>query len=46
MMIEAPGNSTSKVIGGLNPSLRYSVTVSARTSEGTGPEATDVVPGK
>ena len=46
MMIEAPGNSTSTVIGGLTPDLQYMVTVSASTSEGTGPEATDVVPGK
>ena len=44
--IEAPGNATSKVIGGLTPDLQYSVTVSASTGEGAGPEATVVVPGK
>ena len=34
------------VIGGLNPDLQYSVTVSTSTSEGAGPEATAVVPSK
>lgn len=42
--VEVPGNSTSKVIGGLNPDLQYSVTVSTSTSEGAGPEVTAVVP--
>ena len=42
--VEIPGNSTSKVIGGLNPDLPYSVTVS--TNEGAGPEATAEVPSK
>ena len=46
VMVEVPGNSTSTVIGGLNPDLRYSVTVSTSTSEGAGPEATAVVPSK
>ena len=45
-MVEVPGNSTSTVIGGLNPDLQYSVTVSTSTSEGAGPEATTVVPSK
>lgn len=44
--VEVPGNSTSKVIGGLNPDLQYSVTVSTSTSEGPGPEVTAVVPSK
>ena len=44
--IEVPGNSTSKVIGGLNPELPYSVTVSTSTSEGAGTGATAVVPSK
>ena len=34
------------VIGGLNPELQYSGTVSTSTSEGAGPEATAVVPSK
>jgi len=46
MMIEAPGNSTFAVIGGLNPELSYSVNVSASTSEGAGPVTTDDVPRK
>ena len=46
MVVESPGNSTSTVIGGLNPDLQYSVTVSTSTSEGAGPEATAVVPSK
>ena len=41
VMVEVPGNSTSTVIGGLNPDLQYSVyTVSISTSEGAGAEAT------
>ena len=44
--IEVPGNSTPKVIGGLNPELQYSVTVSTSTSEGAGTEATAEVPSK
>jgi len=44
--IEVPGNSTSKVIGGLNPDLQYSETVTTSTSEGAGPEATAEVPSK
>ena len=44
--VQVPGNSTSKVIGGLNPDLQYSVTVGTSTSEGAGPEATAVVPSK
>ena len=44
--IQVPGNSTFKVIGGLNPDLQYSVTVSTSISEGAGPEATAVVPSK
>ena len=46
VMIEAPGNSTSTVIGGLTPDLQYSVTVSASTSEGAGPETSAVVQSK
>ena len=34
--VKVPGNSTSTVIGGLNPDLQYSVTVSTSTSEGAG----------
>ena len=44
--VKVPGNSTSKVIGGLNPDLQYSVTVSTSTSEGAGPGVTAVVPSK
>ena len=44
--VEAPGNSTSTVIGGLTPDLQYSVTVSTSTSEGAGPEASAVVQSK
>ena len=44
--VEAPGNSTSTVIGGLNPDLQYSVTVSTSTSEGAGPEIIALVPSK
>ena len=43
-MVEVPGNSTSTVIGGLNPDLQYSVTVSTSTSEGAGPEIIALVP--
>ena len=46
MTVSVPGNATSAVIGGLNPELQYSVVVRTRTSVGTGPEATTVVPGK
>ena len=34
--VEVPGNSTSKVVGGLNPDLQYSVTVSTSTCNQTG----------
>ena len=44
--VEEPGNSTSTIIGGLTPDLQYLVTVSASTSEGTGPEASVVVQSK
>ena len=44
--VEVPGSSTSKDIGGLNPDLQYSGTVSTSISEGAGPEATAVVPSK
>ena len=44
--VEVPGNSTPKVIVGLDPELPYSVTVSTSTSEGGGPETTAVVPSK
>ena len=46
MTVSVPGNITSAVIGGLNPELQYSVVVRTSTSEGAGPEATTVVPGK
>ena len=44
--VKVPGNSTSTVIGGLNPDLQYSVTVSTSTSEGAGPEIIALVPSK
>ena len=44
MTVEVPGNSTFAVIGGLNPELQYSVTVSTSTSEGAGTGARAVVP--
>jgi len=44
--IEVSGNSTSVVIGGLNPDLQYSVTVSVSTVGGTGPETVAAVPSK
>ena len=46
LTVSVPGNATSAILGGLNPELQYSVVVRTRTSVGTGPEATTVVPGK
>lgn len=40
------GNTTSALIGGLDPDLQYFVAISISTIAGAGPEANTVVPSK
>ena len=45
-LIHIPANTTYTVIDGLDPELNYVITVSAYTSEGGGPLATQQVAGE